>query len=80
MGLWVRVSPFTFIEDTLSYTSKECVRKHTQSKKKTFGTGDPMKEIKKMLEDKNDTKVRTSTGGPLKNKGMPSDKKTKPGK
>ena len=79
MRLWIRVSPFTFIEDTLSYTSKECVRKHTQSKKNTFGTGDPMKEIKKMLEDENDTQVRKITGGQSKNKGMPSDKMGKNG-
>ena len=31
-------------------------------------TGEPQKETKNMLEDKNDKQVCTSTGGPLKNK------------
>ena len=39
-----------------------------------------MKEIKKMLDDENDTQVHKFTGGQLKNKGMPSDRKTITGK
>ena len=36
-----------------------------------------MKEAKNMFEDENDKQVRTITGGTLKNKEMPKDKKGK---
>ena len=45
-----------------------------------MGTGDPLKEVKLMLEDENDPQVRKITGVPLKNKGMPRDRKTILGK
>ena len=80
MRLWIRVSLFTFIEDKLSYTSKESLGKHIQSKDITLWDGYQMKEIKKMLDDENDTQVHKFTGGQLKNKGMPSDRKTITGK
>ena len=39
--------------------------------------GEPLKETKKMPEDKNDKQVRTSTGGPLKKRDIPRHKKGK---
>ena len=57
------------------YTSKERVGKHTPSKDIPLETGEPLKEIRKMLEEENDKQVHTSTGIPLKNSEIPNDKK-----
>ena len=72
-----RVSPFTLLEDTFSYTIKERVGKKILSKEIPLDTGDPLKETKYMLEDENDKQVHTSTGGSLKNKNMRRDKNGK---
>ena len=42
--IMVRVSNFALLEDTFSYTIKECVEKHTRSKYIPLGTGYPLKE------------------------------------
>ena len=47
----IGVSTFTLLEDTSSYTSKERVGKQLTSKDIPFGTGEPLKENKQMLED-----------------------------
>ena len=44
------------------------------SKRIPSGTGEPLKETKKMIEDENEKQVLTNTGGPLKKKEMPKDK------
>ena len=51
--------------------------KNFPSKEIPLSTVEPLKETKKILGDKNDKQVRTSTGGPLKKKEMPRDKKEK---
>ena len=61
-----RVSPFTLLEDTFSYTSKERAGKNISLRGNPLGTGEPLKERTNMFEDKNDKQVRTSIGGPLK--------------
>ena len=66
-----RVIPFTLLEDTFSYTNKEPSGKHIPSKYIPSETGEPLKETKKMLEDKNQKQVRRSTEGKLKNKYIP---------
>ena len=63
-----RVIPFTLLEDTFSYTSKDRVGQKIPSINIHSGTGNPLKETKNTLEDKNDKQVCTSIGGPLKNK------------
>ena len=49
-----KVSPFKLLEDTFSYTSKDCVGKHISSKEIPSEIGDPLKETKNMFEDEND--------------------------
>ena len=52
-GIFVgRFSPFTFLEETFSYTRTERVGKQIPLKDISSGTGEPMKETKNMLEDK----------------------------
>ena len=69
-----RVSTFTLLENTFSYTSKDQFEKQIPLEYIPSGTGDPLKETKNMLEDKNGKQVRKSIGGPLK-KDMLRDKK-----
>ena len=69
-----RVGPFILIEDTFSYTRKECVGKQISPKEIPLGTGDPLKETKNVLEDENDKQVHTIIGGILKKKEIPRDK------
>ena len=73
----VGVSPFTLLEDSFSYTSKERVGKQIPSKDILLGAGKPLKETKKVLENENDKQVCTSIGCPLKKKDMPWEKKVK---
>ena len=68
-----RVNLFTLIKDTFSYTSKDSFGKQIPSKEIPSRTGEPVKEIKNILEDENDKQLRMSTGGPLKNKEMIRD-------
>ena len=72
-----RVSTFTLLEDTVSYTRKERVGKQNPSKDITLGTGEPLKETKDILEDENNEQVRTSTGEPFINKMMLRDENEK---
>ena len=53
-----RISPFTLLEDTFFYTSKERVGKNIPYKDSPSGTGDPLKETENILEDENDKQVR----------------------
>ena len=69
----VRVIPFTLLEYTFSYTSKDCVGKNIPLKDIPSGTREPLKETKRLLEEKNDKQLHTRTGGPLKKKEMPRD-------
>ena len=48
-----RVGPFTLLEDTFFYKSKERVGKHISSKYIPFGTGKSLKENQNILEGKN---------------------------
>ena len=45
-----RFSPFTLLEGTFSYTSKERVVKYITSKEITLGTGEPLKRTKMMFQ------------------------------
>ena len=72
-----RVSPLTLLEDTFSYTGKESVGKQIPSKEIPSGTGDPLKETKKMLEAKNDKHIQTIIGGTFKNNEILRDKNDK---
>ena len=65
-----RVSPFTLLENTFSYTSKERVGKQIPSKDIPSGTGEPLKETKNIIEDENHKEVRMSTEEPLINEEM----------
>ena len=51
MGIF---STFTILENKFSYTIKESLGKQIPSKEVPLGTGEPQKEIKKMLEEEND--------------------------
>ena len=66
-----RFSPFTILENTFSYTSKKLVEKQIPLKEISSGTGEPLKETKNMLEEKNEKQVLTITAEPPKNKYIP---------
>ena len=72
-----RVSPFALLEDKFSYISKDHVEIQIPSKDIPSGTGEPLKETKKIIEDENEKQVRTSTVGPLTKKDIPKDRKVK---
>ena len=60
-----------------TYISALIVGKKITLKAVPSGTGEPLKEIKDMLEDKNNKQVRKITGGPLKKKEMLRDENNK---